>query len=667
MLKFIRKYQMLILVVGGSLLMVVFLLEPVLSRLAPSPLKAKVASIDNGTVFTRGDIIRAQAAINLLGRSNPRALQPLGLGGLGIEGESERTAALHWLMFSDLAVRAGLVGEVGDGATWIDQIAEQEALLMATTEARQGGIPFSNQAIQARANEYKPQIISMINRNANAAASSMNGSMNDVYRTLAEARGMYRLVNSVYGTPSFSEAQAIDATRSQYDAVAVNAVVIDPSVIVDTIEDPNDEALGSFFGTYSTEQASENEFGIGYMMPTRIKMGWIALNKQDFMDAVEIDRVEIQKIWKRGQEDGSITGDFAAERTRIEQQYRDEQATSLMIEADRLIRAQVLAKTNNLNKIDGRTQLPEDWASQAPKLDEIAESVTTRLNDQFGVSMPTIEVTLIGDRWLSSNDIMDLGSVGFSAYRVGSNQIQMRQLPLFFAPDFEGNIPLDVQVMLPIVEQAATDAQGNRFYAMVLDVRDAGPADGLDDVGRDTVVNDYKLLKAYELLQARSEELARLARESGDLAPLVDQVMSMTSNPEAIRPGVMQQILVRKDTIAPGAIARNVNFRLNDESFRNAVLESAQGLDPLADPETLEQSPIVVSQGLPQSKSFAFAFVIAPRPLTLEDFRANAAVAMRQAGSAELRDAGFFDASPFSYEALSERYGLKILQEDDEN
>jgi len=663
MLKFIRKYQMVILVIGGSLLMVVFLLQPVLERLAPSPLKAKVASLDDGTVFTRGEIIRAQAAVTLLARSNPRALQPMSLGGLGLDSESERTAALHWLMFADMAKRAGLVGEIGDGASWIDQIAEQEALLMATNEARQGTIPFTSEAIQTQASNYKQQIVVMINRNANAAASSMSGSMEDVYRTLAEARGMYRLVNSVYGTPSFSDIQAIDATKNLYDAVAVNAVVIDSNLIADSIEDPSETELQAFFQRFSSEQSTENEFGIGYTMPTRIKLGWIALNKQDFMDAVEIDRVEIQKIWKRDRD--TYPGDFAAERTRIEQQYREEQATSMMIEADRLIRAQILAKTNSFNKVNGKTQLPDDWASQAPQLDVVAESVTERLSEQFGFSMPTIQVSLIGDRWLSSNDILALPGIGFSSYRVGSNQIQTRLLPQFFAPEYEGNIDLDVQKMLPIVEQAATDAQGNRYYAMVLDVRDAGPADGISDVGRARVVADYKSLKAFELIETQSDELASLARENDNLAPVVDQIMSMTSNESAVRPSVLRQILVRRDTIDRGQIASSVNPRLNNESFRSAVLEAAEGLDPLVDPSELKQNPIVVAEPLPQSRSFAFAILLAPRPLTLEQFRANAAAAMRQAGSAELRDAGFFDSSPFSFESLSERYGLKILQEDE--
>lgn len=665
MLKFIRKYQMIILVIGGSLLMVVFLLQPVLERLAPSPLKAKVASLDNGKVFTRGDIIRAQSAVTLLGRSNPRALQPMSMGGLGINGESERIAALHWLMFADMASRAGLVGEIEDGASWINEIAQTEAIIAAQGEVRNGQLPPAE--YPQRVADLQMQIATMINRNANAAAANMNGSMEDVYRTLAEARGMYRLVNSVYATPSFSDVQAIDATKSIYDAVAVNAIVIDSNLIAGAIEDPSDEELSAFFEQYASSQRADNEFGIGYMMPTRIKLGWIALNKQDFMDAIQIDRVEIQKIWKRGKDDGSIVGDFAAERAGIERAYLDEQATSLMIEADRLIRAQVLAKTNNFNKVDGKTQLPDNWASLAPKLDEIATAVTERLNEQFGVSMPTLEVQLRGDRWFSANEIISLPGIGFSSYNVASRQIPFYSLPQFFDPEYDGSVGLDVQVNLPIVEQAATDGAGNRYYAMVIDVRQAGPADGIDDASREQVLQDYKSLQAYELLLARKDELAAIARDNDDLAPVLDQVMAMTQDTEATRPGVLRQILVRKDTIERGVVASTVNPRLNTESFRDAVIAAADGLDPLIEPSTLTQSPIVIAEPLPRSRSFAFAMVVAPRPLTLERFRANAAVSMRQTGSEELREAGFFDASPFSYESLSERYGLKILQEEDEN
>lgn len=663
MLKFIRKYQMLILVVGGSLLMVVFLLEPVLSRLAPSPLKAKVASLEDGTVFNRGQIIRAQAAVTLLARSNPRALQPVSMGGLGISSESERVTALHWLMLSDMANKAGLVGEAGDGLGWMDEIAFTEATLAAQNELRQGLLAPTDYA--TRIGELQVQILTMLSRNANAAAQSMSGSMEDVYRVLAEARGMYRLVNSVFATPSFSDSRAIEAAQLINDAVAVNAVVLDSNLIASAIDDPSEEELQAFFDEFSTSQAGDNEFGIGYMMPTRIKLGWIGLNKQDFTDAVAIDRVELQKIWKLNRE--TYTGDFASERAAIERAYLEDESTALMVEADRLIRAQVMSKTNALSSVNGKVQLPDDWAVNAPELDAIAETVTQRLNQQFGLSMPTIEVSLIGDRWLSANDIRMLPGIGFSNYRVGSRNIPVAALPQFFEDDLPANIGLDVQKMLPIVDHAATDGAGNRFYAMVLDVRDAGPADGIDDAGRERVTADYKSMRAFELLQARADELSTLVRDNDSIAPAVDAVMGMTSDEAAVRPGVLREILVRRDTIAQGAIANRVDPRLNTEAFREAVFEAAEGLDPLVDPEQLSESPLVVATPLPKTRSFALALVIAPRPLTLEAFRSSAALAMRQTGSQELDEAGFFENNPFTYEALSERYGLTILQEDEDN
>ncbi len=666
MLKFIRKYQMLILVVGGSLLMVVFLLQPVLTRLAPSPLKSKVATLGDGTTFTQGDIIRAQAAITLLTRSNPRALQPMSMGGLGLEleeGQVTRATALHWLMLADLAQRAGLVGEVGDGMSWIDEIAENEALIQVQTEIRQGLIQ-DDATYQQRIAELKTQIISAINRNANAAAANMNGSMEDVFRTLAEARGMYRLVNTVYGVPSFSDAKAIDVTRDMSDAVAVNAALIDSALVAGAIDEPTDSELAEFFDRFRDQQPGENDFGIGYQQPTRIKLGWITLNKQRIKDAIEIDRVEIQKIWQR--EKDNYTGDFAAERFNIEEQYREEQAASIMVEADRQIRAQVLSKTSNLTKVDGVTQLPDNWEEQAPKLDEIAQAVTARLNEQFGLALPALEVNIIGDRWLSDRAIISLPGIGFSTYRIGSRQIPLYTLPQFFEPDAPTNLGLDVQPMLPIVDHAATDQNENRYYAMVIDVREAGPADSIDDAGREQVLADYKSLKGFELLQARSDELAELIRENDDLAPAINMIMSMIPDSEAARPSVFREILVRKGSVAPGRIASNVDQRLNAEAFREDVLSAASDLDPLITPEKVQQNPIVITTALPQSRSLALGLVLAPRPLTIETYRVAAASAMRQATGTEMREAGYFDHNPFSYTALTERFGLEILKKDED-
>ena len=655
MIKFIRKYQLLILVVGGSLLMVVFLLQPILTQMSPSPLKSKVAKLDDGTTFNRGDVQRAQATISLLGNAYPRALQPRSNGGLGLESDSETEAALHWLLLADAARKAGLVGEAGDGQSWIPLLAEQEAVIQTENE-RMRGLIASPEAYNQRATELKSQIINIINQRTLSTAASLRGTEDDAYRILAEARGVYRMLNGLDNVPSFSDLNAIEISKDQFDGVAVNAVLIKSSLVSDAIEEPSEDTLTAFFNEHKVHKPEENEFGFGYWQPTRIKLGWIKLDQQAFQSAVKVDRIELSKIWQQNRD--QYPGDFAGERAGLERKFREDQAQAMMVEADRMIRARIHDKTKGLTKQNGITQLPEDWDQNAPKLDEVAQFVTERINEQFGTSMPTIEVQLIGDRWLSPNDIISLSGIGFSIYRVGSKQIPTYLLPQFFDENAPEDTGLDVQPMLPIVDHAAIDQQGNRYYAMVLDVRDAGPADGIEDVGRERVVEDYKSLKAYELLVARGDELTQLAQQNSDLAPAVDQVMAMLSDSDAARPGVLRELRVRKSSIDRG-LASSVPTELNSEIFRSAVRDAASGLDPLALPTQVQQSPIVVKAAMPRTRSFALAIVLAPRPLTFEQYRMNARSAINQAHRQELDDAGYFTENPFSFSAMAKREGLE--------
>ncbi len=659
MLKFIRKYQLIILVVGGSLLMVVFLLQPVLTRLSPSPLKAKVATLNNGDSFSREDVQRATAAISLLARSNPRALQDRSVGGLGLSTESETITALHWLLLAEHAREYGLVGEAGDGASWIGQIAELEAAVQTNTERQQGLHQTQEQQLQRMA-DLKGQYINAINRSAGIAASNMRGTMDDAYRILAEARGMYRMMNQLGSLPAFSDLQAIYAAEQMFDSTAVDAVVLNSTLITSGIEDPAQEDLEAFFQTYREQEASENEFGIGYVQPTRIQLGWIKLDQSTFMNAVKIDRVELNKIWRQNRD--TYPGDFASERFGLEDRYRQDQAAAMMVEADRLIRAQVLAKTNTLTKREGIVELPEDWEANYPRLVDIAESVAQRISEQFSVSLPTLDVTLIGDRWLNQFELSRLPGIGGSIYRIGSRQIPLYSLTQFFELEEPNKTGLDVQPLLPIVDHAAEDQAGNRYYAMVLDVRKAGPADSIEDAGSEQVLSDYKSLKAFELLKARADELVSIIKSNDSLAPAIDQIMAMAGDTEPTRPSVLSQIMVQTDRIEAGRIARFVDPSLNIPAYRDAVREAAAGLDPLIDPEALKQDPIAVAVPLPRSRALALSLIIAPRPLTAEDYRLRANTAIMQTTAQELRDAGLVDSNPFTFEALSARYGLEMLK-----
>ncbi len=662
MLRFIRKYQLPILVIGGSLLMIVFLLEPVLTRLAPSPMKTKIAELADGSNFTRTDTHRASVAISLLRRVHPRALGPRSVGGIGLDPSNESSMALHWLLLVKQAEMAELVGEAGDGVSWINELAQMEARVIVISEAQQGLITSDEQAEQRLA-ELANQISNTMHTNASRSAGMARSTLDDVYRILAQARGVYRLLSAIQTMPSFSDVNAIHAAHETLDAVAINAALLDSSLAVAAVVEPTDEQLQAFFETYRAQSPAENEYRIGYTQPTRIQLGWLTLDKNVFMNAVKVDRVELHKIWSQNRD--QYPDEFPVEKFNLERQYRDRIATDMMIDADRIIRAQVITATKGLPKTNGILVLPDDWESRRPKLEEIARIVVERINERFSVSIPTPTITIVGDRWLTQNDIASLPGYGGSTYRVGSRQLPTYTLPQFFELEEPNTLGLDVQVGLPIVDPAAEDQLGNRYYAVVLNARMQGPAESIEDVTRERVLADYKSVEGFKILNARIEEFKAAIESNGSLAAVIELATSLAPNPELIRtPDVKRNILVRRDSIDRGRLTSFVDPSLNVESFRSAVLEAARTLDPLATPEEVADNPIAVVVALPESRSVAISRVIAPRPVSVEQFRTLSNRVIATAGQRELAEAAADFEDPFSFKALAARYGLIWLDED---
>ncbi len=663
MLRLIRKYQLIILAIGGSLLMVVFLFEPILSRMAPSPLKAKVAKFEDGTVYTKLDLQQATTAINLLKRVNPRALGPRSTGGIGLNNSSDSNTSLHWLMLVKQADAAGFIGEAGDGAEWLGNIAQTEAFLQARNEAQQGIL--QQDQIEQRLAELQAQILIILNRNATLSAANAGGRLEDVYTILAETRGIYRMLSSLTTLPSSSDLNAILAVHDAADSYAIDAAVLDSSIAVAAVSEPTDEQLQSFFETYSAQAPADNEYRIGYTQPTRLQLGWMTLDKNVFMNAVKVDRIELNKIWRKDR--AQFPGDFASERFELERQYREDQATNLMVEADRIIRAQVLAATKGLSKTDGIIKLPEDWETRRPSIESIAQVMVTKINDLFSVNLPAPAITMIGDRWLNANDIAALPNYGQSTYRVGSREIPVFSLPQFFELKEANSTGLDVQVGLPLVDPPSTDAIGNRYYAVVINVRDAGPADTIADVTRETVLRDYKSVEAFKLLAARMDEFSSAIAANGDLAPAIDLATAMTPDQNLInRPSVFKNLMVRQDTVDKGQLALFVDPRLNTPAFRQAVIAAGTSIDPLATPQMVAENPIAVVVDLPESRAIATATLIAPRPVSVEQFRLIARRVMNDDSTKELVAAAKGLNDPFSFSSLSDRFGLVRLDNEDD-
>lgn len=675
MLKFIRKYQLIILAIGGSLLMVVFLLEPVITSFQRSQRNKTVARYEDGTKVGALASERASMELDMVRRVAPVVFYPKAQGGLGLtfENDEDKNARIHhWLMMSRLAEEAGLVGGAEDGRQLIEQqirSSQQEYIQQGMMAVFQGMVT-QEQLIQ-QAQEWGDLTRAQMYRDVTSRAGQLPGTTeDDMWRMLAKFQGAYRLVQLYYNAPAFSPAGARSAIRELNDAAAVNAALIPGSVLAHTITDPTEEELQAFFEPRAGSTAAEDEFGVGYAQPARVKLAWLKLERAAFERAAEVSRVELQKIWQldsqRPEGERQYPGDFASERANIEAAARAERGGDLLGRADQILRAEIISSLRQLPTEDGIVQLPENWNEIRPSLDLLSRRIVEQIAATEEVTIPTPTVVQRGDQWLTANAISQLPEIGTAGFRIGSTAMMVGQVPAEI--DERGMLErIGLRVGVPQVDPSAEDKNGNRYYVLITDFREAGPSESIDDAGRDRVIADYKSVKGYEKLLAMTDTLGQVARTSPEgVSGAVSAALGGPLPDGVARPGVLPNIRVSSLQVQPGPLARNVPPQLNDAAFRDAVLRATEGVNPLATPEALNAEPIALAVPLPKSRSVGVARVVAPRPFTEEEFRSRFGDALGRMSGNVLRKAiqATETDDPFSFEALKARYGLRAVGTD---
>ncbi len=662
MLKFLRKYNVLILVVGGSLLMVVFLLQPVLTRLAPSPTSRKIGTIgaDNKKV-TQGDLQEASDDLRVL-----ENIAPFIAATLQLQPNDEME---HYYLLLHEADRAGVVGGVDDGVSWIPQLAADQARLEQLSQYPQQywslivSQPFFAQAVSQRALQLEPQLMDR----RQLLAQRFGIPIERVDQALANARGIYRYRASYASTLRFSGPDALELSHERFDAALADVLVVPASVFQAQVPAPTEDQLLAHYEAHKSDIPGTGEFGFGYLQPASVKLEWLVLDPASFSAAVSPDPIEVRKRWQQNRE--KYTREFAEERARIESEFRTERAEDLMVEAESIIRREVLAKTRQLETDSaGYLVLPEDWSSRLPRMADIARTIVTDLADAEGVTVPMPTVEIRESDWLNAQDIASIPTIGRAMYRVGATPVRAPAIPLFVHENNTGEqIPMHAQVGAPLVDPPAIDQTQRRYYITVLDARAESPPDSIDDV-RDQVAADLTTRLAYDALLERAPNLDELAREQG--LPAVAQ--ALPSPPDgAAQPAVDTDVLLTRNGATPLGAAELADPRVGQATdfLDTAIDAAAQRLDPLA---PIGASPLADSIVWDDAKSpplLILARLKAYRPVTVEDFRARARGLLQSEARQMLTEATPEDApNPFSFDALSKRanFILESRRDDDE-
>jgi len=503
MLKFLRKYNKILLVVGGSFLMVAFLAPQAIQYAFVNPQAQTMFVIDSEKV-SAGELSereRERAALEIfLSRLHPTP-------GL-IVGQS----AAHWIMLTKAAEEAGFVGERGDGSTWQDAFVPQLVRLEARRLARE------NPSQELDPEQIRARVVTQLNQLRLDARSRARLTDAQFDLALARARGVDRMIRAYLSANRLPQAPVMVGAAERLETAEVDWVLI-PGAEARSVPEPTEADLREQFEAYRDQRPSENELGIGYVLPARVKLEYLKLDRAAIEQYVRIPRYQVIQEYNLAEEE---PGDREAALERIESRLHRERVSEILATADRVVRRRVAARTRALEVDSGYRVIEPGWAM--PRMEDLADTLWAELDERFGRGsaesegvelepLPRPEVTVLDASWRTRAELGSIEGIGSSRTRVGTQNISFPDL-VMGVREIAGRNSLRLQVGVPAVHLAMEDPTGSRYYFTILDARKQSPAESLAVV-RERVEEDYRAVAGFRELKSRLGELERVASSEG--------------------------------------------------------------------------------------------------------------------------------------------------------
>lgn len=676
MLKFLRKYNKWILVVGGSLLMVAFLAPGAIQNCGFNPAKRTVARME-GHKVTGGEFDIARRQFAALQDFFPVTVNPNIIGG--------EDQVAHWLLLGHAAREGGFVGEKADGLEWatgelaqlvgrdrvnamlFQQMGGNQQLLQFYLNQPQFRAQYA-QSIQAAAAEFAQDF----EQRHDQYAGIVGLTPGQLDEALSTTRGIWRMIDSHLAAARMSDRRAIAYSDAHRDEAYVDVAFIPPAAVIDEVAEPTEEQIIAQFEAYKDNRPSEGEYGVGYTLPPRVKLIYLTIDRAAVADQIRLDPVEVNKHWSQNRP--LFPGDYPSERERVEMVLTNRVVENIKSLAHEVVQREVAKATSRLDTADGYKVLPDDWEQTRPRLEAIAPLIVEHVRDgtrgeiirnpDEGITIPLPEVTVLGADFLTRSDLQALPGIGRARTQVGPRVVPFSEIALGVRELADNSQDLFLQVDVPMSEIRLDDTTGNRYYVTITDVRPESPPDSIDEL-RDEIIQDVKEIEAYRILEGRLDELRTLAVDDS-LQALVDLFAPEPSeDPEAPAPPspvrLSERVLVGEFGMRPSSPD------INQETLREGVLDIAENLDPLTPVDETPLAARTVSVTAPNSRGVVIAQVVGLSPLTIETYRTVAESDVREALGSEFSEVTpDLEIMPFSFDALADRYRFKYTSQRDQ-
>lgn len=616
MFKFFRRYNKWILVIGGSLLMVAFLIPEAIQGISRSAAQrgatwARVGPDEREVTVEELD--RLQRELRIVEKLEDRRLQQLGAS----------DSLEHWFLLTREAEQAGLIGGPSMGRM-------QLAAIGAATPER-AAVP-------------EEALVGFLQSGSRESAKF-------IYETMAKVRAVHQLIDLQLGAGKLSDRRLAEFAADMLVEVDVDLVAIRATPDGSTHE-PTEAELEAQLKEYGEVAPGSGKHGFGYRMPHRVKLEWMTIPIAAIRAAIErtdaVDGVAVAKYWQKNQakfatEPGTATG-LDAVRPQVREALLNELTAARMAEIGKFAGDLLSAPLLSLKRDGIHYVLPGDWASRDVSFTSLAET----LGEEFGIATPSVRST--GPEWKTQADLAAMAPLGNArTTKFGTAPMALPEL-VRISKELDGSatIPIQKGVAGPVL----TTDDGSVHFFRILDVDPSHAPASVDEVRAD-LVRDIRTLKHFESLKSQADTLRQQVLDEG-------LVGLASSHNAAVEP-------VKRLSPAGNLMFRARGFKLpiivgsigEAPALAEAIAKAAAAIPTGSQPTEVEESKRIVVEPVESALAVAVARIVNTAPLTREKFNTHVASGDLQllALTEELNDATLTNA--FGLAALEARHKFK--------
>ncbi len=610
MFKFLRKYNKWILAVGGTLLLITFLIPFAFESLGQvvarrGALWAKVGQEQQKV--TVSELSRVQRELNVLQYALGRFFQPL-IPGPGIVDQPE-----HWYLLVREAEAAGLIG--GTAVVGLPFGVEQQIAQIAALSREQ--TPF-------------------------------------VLQTLAKLDGVRRMIALYVDRSKFSDRHLKHRARRSFHAVTAQVVVLEATE-PDTPPSFGDKELAEQLARYAENPPGEGDKGFGYRLPDRAKLEWLVVTAESVREMIkesdQLNPVALRVHWRKNSD---IFGEPKGE-TEVPEEVRNDLLETLTTRTLQEIarfanQEQLTSARRGIPRRDGYLVLDDDW--RGPSFQDLAQ----KIQEEFAVALP--EYHALGDRWLSADDVAELEGIGeATTEKFGAVPVTVADL-VAAAREFGGAQLMDIQQR--VAGPPLTDGDGSVYLFRIIDTDPSRPPRSVDEV-RDQLTADLARLAHYRQLSMKADELRRQVIDDGLLAVAMshDATLSVANRISLIDIGSLfaQQQLGLPPIAGPTALS---TIGVHKETVA-AIIDHALALDQDVPISELAEDQRVWVVPVEDRLAVVLVRLMDQSPLTEQTFALYCYIGLiQQMLVTEEFDSPIPAQEAFGYEALAARHDFSL-------